>query len=199
MPKLTSINLKVDIGHVCMLKLKIHLKSGAMTFSKSFGYAVRGVLYIAVMQNEKRYVQAEEIAAQLFVPRHFMGKILKKMVKEKVLFSSKGRSGGFTVNEQTLDMSLLRLIDITDGLGLFHTCVLRPEECSPSNPCPLHYQMETVNLNLKTILSSTTIRDLMINDKDDFIKSLSASKQTKNKIIREKLIKAREHAGRTRL
>ena len=76
MPKLTSINLKVDIGHVCMLKLKIHLKSGAMTFSKSFGYAVRGVLYIAVMQNEKRYVQAEEIAAQLFVPRHFMGKIL---------------------------------------------------------------------------------------------------------------------------
>jgi DNA-binding IscR family transcriptional regulator len=53
-----------------------------MTFSKSFGYAVRGVLYIAIMQDEKRYVQVEEIAGQLAVPRHFMGKILKNLVKE---------------------------------------------------------------------------------------------------------------------
>ncbi|RYF86429.1 MAG: transcriptional regulator, partial [Chitinophagaceae bacterium] len=51
-----------------------------MFFSKSFGYAVRGVLYIAFMQDAKQYVQAEEIAAQLLVPRHFVSKILKKLV-----------------------------------------------------------------------------------------------------------------------
>ena len=44
-----------------------------MIFSKSFGYAVRGVLYIALMQDEKRYVQVEEIASTLSVPRHFSG------------------------------------------------------------------------------------------------------------------------------
>jgi Rrf2 family protein len=69
-----------------------------MIFSKSFGYAVRGMLYVAMMQDEKRYVQAEEISTRLAVPRHFMGKILKKLVKERLLASSKGPSGGFTFN-----------------------------------------------------------------------------------------------------
>jgi Rrf2 family transcriptional regulator, iron-sulfur cluster assembly transcription factor len=144
-----------------------------MTFSKSFGYAVRGVLYIAVMQDEKRYVQVEEIAAQLAVPRHFMGKILKKLVKENVLISAKGPAGGFTINEGTLQLPLVRLMDITDGLGLFATCVLRLKECNALNPCPMHCQMEAVNLKLKSILSNTTVGDLLQNDKPGFIKSLS--------------------------
>ena len=150
-----------------------------MTFSKSFGYAVRGILYIAVMQKEKRYVPVEEIAAKLYVPRHFMGKILKKMVKGKVLFSLKGPAGGFTINEDTLEVSLFRLVDLLDGQGLFRICTLGLKECSPLNPCPMHYQMEAVNTKLKTILCDTTIRDLMRNNKTDFINSLSANENRK--------------------
>ena len=146
-----------------------------MTFSKSFGYAVRGVLYIALMQDEKRYVQVEEIAAQLAVPRHFMGKILKKLVKEKVLASAKGPAGGFTVNEGTLRVPLIRLMYITDGLGLFATCVLRLKECNSLNPCPMHCQMEAVNVRLKSILADTVVGDLLKSDKPDFIKSLSTA------------------------
>jgi len=146
-----------------------------MTFSKSFGYAVRGVLYIAVMQDEKQYVQVEEIAARLAVPRHFMGKILKKLVKENVLASAKGPAGGFTVHEHTLQLPLLRLIDITDGLHLFETCVLRLQECNALNPCPMHCQMEAVNKQMKAILSNTTIGDMLKDDKPDFIKSLSTT------------------------
>jgi Rrf2 family protein len=144
-----------------------------MTFSKSFGYAVRGVLYIAVMQNEKHYVQVEEIAARLAVPRHFVGKILKKLVKENVLASAKGRTGGFTLNEDTLQLPLIRLIDITDSVGIFSTCVLCLKECNASNPCPMHHQMEDVNARLKKILSGTTIGDLIGDNKPDFIQSLS--------------------------
>ena len=54
-----------------------------MIFSKSFGYAIRSILYVAIMRDEKRYVQVEEIASKLSVPRHFMGKIMKKLAKEK--------------------------------------------------------------------------------------------------------------------
>lgn len=158
----------------CLLPLaKNSFVGGVMTFSKSFGYAVRGVLYIAVMQDEKRYVQVEEIAAQLAVPRHFMGKILKKLVKENVLVSAKGPTGGFTVHPDTLQMPLIRLMDITDGVSLLETCVLRLKQCHASNPCPMHCQMEAVNLKLRSILSNTTVTDLLHDDKPDFIKSLS--------------------------
>ncbi len=112
-----------------------------MIFSKSFGYAVRGVLYIALMQDEKKFVHVEEIARKLSVPRHFMGKILKRLVKENVINSSKGPMGGFTINERTLNVPLMELITIIDGMESFKSCVLRLKECNPDNPCPLHKQM----------------------------------------------------------
>jgi Rrf2 family transcriptional regulator, iron-sulfur cluster assembly transcription factor len=146
-----------------------------MLFSKSFGYAVRGVLYIALMQDEKRYVQVEEIAEKLAVPRHFMGKILKNLAKEGVIHSSKGPSGGFTVNNTTLQLPLIRLIEIIDGLSVFNTCVLRMQECHSLNPCPLHWKMEEVKGRLHEVLSSNRIKDLLGEDKTDFIKSISTA------------------------
>ncbi len=108
-----------------------------MIFSKSFGYAVRGVLYIG-LQGNKRHVQAKEIASVLAVPKHFMGKILKRLVKEEVLSSVKGPSGGFMVNSHTMNTPLFRLFAITEGLSTLETCTLKFSKCDSVNPCPLH-------------------------------------------------------------
>jgi Rrf2 family transcriptional regulator, iron-sulfur cluster assembly transcription factor len=144
-----------------------------MIFSKSFGYALRGILYVAIMKDQKRYVQVEEIASKLAVPRHFMGKIMKKLAKEKLLISTKGPSGGFILNENTLEKPLMDLIVVIDGVEIFDNCVLRAKECNGTNPCPMHSQMEGLKGNLKSILSDTTIGDLLEEDKPEFIKSLS--------------------------
>lgn len=151
---------------------------GNMFFSKSFGYAVRGVLYIALMQDEKHYVQVEEIASKLVAPKHFMGKILKKLVKENILLSVKGPSGGFTLTRETLELPVMKLAVLTDGVDFFDKCVLRVKECDTDNPCPLHYQVVEIRNKLKNVLSSTKIGDLLKENKADFIKSLSAANVT---------------------
>jgi Rrf2 family protein len=161
-----------------------------MIFSKSFGYAIRGVLYVALMQDEKRYVQVEEIASKLAVPRHFMGKILKRLAKEKVLLSIKGPSGGFTLNENTLKMPLMDLIVITDGVEIFDTCALRAKECNSSNPCPMHIQMDQVKVRLKSILSDTIIGDLLAADKPEFIKSISTGINLESIVLNPQVQKA---------
>src|SRR5678816_4528942 len=84
-----------------------------MVFSKSFGYAVRGVLYIAIMNGDRKRIQLDEIAEKLTVPRFFLGKIMRKMVKEGILESGKGKYGGFSMNENTLKTTLIKLIEIT--------------------------------------------------------------------------------------
>jgi Rrf2 family transcriptional regulator, iron-sulfur cluster assembly transcription factor len=145
-----------------------------MIFSKSFGYAVTGVLYIVLMQDSKQYVHAEEIAENLCVPRHFISKILKKLVKAGVLCSSKGKTGGFTVNEATKDFMLLRLFEITDGMNTFNKCSLRLQECNTLHPCPMHEQMVRIKQQLEQVLSATSINDLLKENKDDFIKSIAA-------------------------
>lgn len=144
-----------------------------MLFSKSFGYALRGVLYIALMQDERKWIQVDEVAGSLGVPRYFMGKIMKRMAKEQLLVSSKGPYGGFTVHEDTLNKPLYDVVAIIDGLSSFQSCVLRMQECNSENPCPLHAQIEDVKNRLKGVLVSTTIGDLLRSDKKEFIKSIA--------------------------
>ena len=151
-----------------------------MVFSKSFGYAVRGMLYVAMLQNEKRFVQVEEIASKLNVPRHFMGKIMKKLVKERLLASSKGPSGGFALNETSLITPLVRIADITEGPDFFRTCVLMMKECNSTNPCPLHFQMEVIKNRMKAVLSGTSITDLLEDSRADLIKSITTSGEFEN-------------------
>lgn len=145
-----------------------------MFLSKSFGYALRGVLYVALIDKEKRKVRLDEIAEKLSVPRHFLAKIMKTMVKESVLQSTKGPYGGFSLNEKTLDTRLLQLVSITDGVEQFNACVLSLRKCNSKNQCPLHYQMLKLRDNMLTQFSKTTIGDLLNKENPDFIKSISA-------------------------
>ena len=144
-----------------------------MLFSKSFGYALRGILYIALMQDEKKWIQVDEVANRLGVPRYFMGKIMKRLAKEQLLVSSKGPYGGFTLHEDTLSTSIYDVVEVTDGLLSFKTCVLRMQECNAENPCPMHSKIEEVKMDLKSMLESTSIGDLLRTDKKEFIKSIA--------------------------
>ncbi len=146
-----------------------------MIFSKSFGYALRGILYIAAMEDEKRYVQAEEVAEKLAVPRHFMSKILKMLVQEQVLVSHKGPAGGFALRADALDRRLIEIVNMTDGLVTFSSCVLRVKECNAQNPCPLHDQMVEVKDRLLDVVSKKKIGDLLQDDKINFINSISTT------------------------
>jgi Rrf2 family transcriptional regulator, iron-sulfur cluster assembly transcription factor len=145
-----------------------------MFLSKSFGYALRGILYVALVSKEERNVQLNEIADKLSVPRHFLAKIMKTMVKEGILESVKGPNGGFSLSDNTLNTKLLKLVSITDGVEQFNTCVLSLRKCNSSNPCPLHFQMMKLRDDMLAEFSRRTIDDLLNADTPDFIKSISA-------------------------
>ena len=144
-----------------------------MILSKSFGYALRGILYVATMQDEKRNVQVDEIANTLSVPKHFLGKIMQQVVKAGLLKSTKGPYGGFTITNSTLTSPLIDLINITDGMDQFRFCVLKLRTCNGTNPCPLHYEMEEIRGKYLMVFKETTIGDLLKDSKAEFIKSIS--------------------------
>ena len=141
-----------------------------MFFSKTFGYAVRGVLYL-VLQDGNR-VPIEEIATKLNVPRHFMGKVMKRLVKNGILDSTKGPHGGFSANEHTLKTKLVKFVEITDGLEQFEQCVLRLEKCNAVNPCPLHDRMMENRNMLWQMVTETSVDDLLTGDAPFLVKSL---------------------------
>ncbi len=142
--------------------------------SKSFGYALRGIIYVAISHEKKERVLVEEIAENLAVPRHFLGKIMKKVVKEGMLDSTRGPYGGFSINAETLKTPLINLIRITEGLEQFNSCVLHFRKCNKNKPCPLHHQMVENRNQLLEIFSSTAIGDLMKEDKKMLLQSITA-------------------------
>jgi len=144
-----------------------------MFLSKSFGYALRGILYIAVMQDENRKVQIDEIAMKLSVPKHFLGKIMQHIVKAGLLKSTKGPYGGFSLAAETLNTPVIKLVEITDGMEQFSMCVLSFKYCNGLNPCPLHFEMENVKKNYLNVFSKNTLGDLLKDGKSELLKSLA--------------------------
>ncbi len=144
-----------------------------MFFSKSFGYALRGVLYVSAMDaDRKKVVSIDEIAETLKVPKYFLGKIMNKVVKAQVLDSSKGHRGGFFTNQATLSTPLLRLLEITEPENLFLTCVLKVKVCDATNPCPLHSRIEEIKNNFYKVFSTNTVGDLLMAGKEELVRSI---------------------------
>lgn len=144
-----------------------------MFLSKSFGYALRGVLYVALMEPKGKKVKIEQMADKLALPRYFLAKIMKKMVAEGILTSTKGPYGGFSLSAITLQTKLLHLVKITDGVDQFNTCVLSLRKCNSKNPCPLHFQLLSLRDRMLADFSKTTVGDLLNHKSPDFIKSIS--------------------------
>lgn len=132
-----------------------------MFFSKSFGYALRGILYIAMVRTEKERVQVDEIARELSAPKHFLGKIMKKVVQHGILNSTKGPYGGFSINEKTLATHLSVLYTLTNSEAQFDNCVLGLKKCNADHPCPLHGKIQPYKEELQQVFTGTTIGDLL--------------------------------------
>lgn len=144
-----------------------------MVFSKSFGYALRGILYVAMINKTRQRVQLGEIAGELGIPRHFLAKVMKRMVKENIIMSVRGAGGGFCINERTLQTDLTTIMDITGETAQFDLCVLRLRKCNSKNPCPLHKEAELLKKQWHELLTGTTVGDLLVKGGHDLMKSIA--------------------------
>ena len=143
-----------------------------MLFSKSFGYALRGILYVAMRNREKSMVQLDEISSELNVPRYFMGKIMNRLVRHELLDSVKGHNGGYSIQPIKLDLSLSQLCDMMGDIQNSDKCVLDFKHCDSKNPCPLHHRIVSFRQEWQSILSNTTIKDLLDKDQPELLKQI---------------------------
>lgn len=146
-----------------------------MVFSKSFGYALRSILYLALKDDKIGRIQLQEIASKLNIPRHFLGKVMIKLAKENIISSLKGPSGGFCINNNTMSTTLLKVASITGESEHFDSCVLRLKKCNSDHPCPMHFKALQIRNEWVGLLSSTTVEELLKKGEPDFLNSITVS------------------------
>jgi Rrf2 family protein len=145
--------------------------------SKSCIYALRSLVFVAHSASCTSKIGIKEIAKELDLPIHYLGKILQQLTKNEIIQSIKGPNGGFYIDENSQKIKLITIIEVFDGLDFFNSCGLGLKECSEEHPCPLHDDFKIYREGLLDLFSSKSISDMVskIEDGDAFIQNLSFS------------------------
>ena len=131
-----------------------------MMFSESCKYAVKATLYIAKCAINNERVGLKEIADSINSPVAFTAKILQQLVKEGIIDSMKGPTGGFFIDGNKLNkVSVGHIVRAIDGEEIFIGCGLGLERCNELKPCPLHDDFVKIRMNIKTMLEQTSLKE----------------------------------------
>lgn len=132
--------------------------------SNTCKYGIRSVLYIALNQEEKGKIGIKKISEELKIPTPFLGKILQLLAKKKILKSTKGPHGGFTLSKKPEEIFLIEIIEAIDGLDFFNTCLIGLNSCTQNpdiSPCPLHERYGKIRDQLFLLFKSENIAQLI--------------------------------------
>ncbi|HRG52313.1 MAG TPA: Rrf2 family transcriptional regulator [Bacteroidia bacterium] len=132
-------------------------------FSKACEYGIRAVIYIAVQSNEGKRVSLKSIAKEINSPEAFTAKILQELVKNEIIDSVKGPSGGFEVEQKKMkDIKLSHIVSAIDGDRIYKGCGLGLKDCSETHPCPVHNKFRKIRTDLRNMLENTTVYELSL-------------------------------------
>lgn len=122
--------------------------------------AIKAVIYLSSRTDPGDRPGIREIAKAINANEHTVGKLLQTLVKEGVINSLKGPSGGFFITGDQQKLPIMTIIEAIDGTGAFTECGLGLSKCSASHPCPIHDEYQEGKKLLEKLFRTHRIVDL---------------------------------------
>lgn len=120
-------------------------------------YAVRSVV---ALRRAGRRLKAREIAAEMEIPEKFVPQILGSLIKAGLVTSVAGPDGGYALAQDPAEISLLEVIEASEGPILSQKCVLRGGRCQTNGTCVVHDAWAGAQVALAERLARTSFADL---------------------------------------
>ncbi|MEQ8337732.1 MAG: Rrf2 family transcriptional regulator [Cyclobacteriaceae bacterium] len=127
-------------------------------FSKACEYALKIMIYLCTVQEEGKLAGLKDISNANGSPEAYTAKILQQLVKNGLLQSLRGPTGGFKVSDRPI--TLFEVVMAIDGESIVKDCVLGLKECSSARPCPVHDKFVAIRDHLKGVLTTTYLTDI---------------------------------------
>lgn len=136
--------------------------------SNKIKYGIQAVVYMAAnYQNE--VVSAKQLSYSLDIPKEFISKILQELVHERILFSKKGKNGGFGFRIQPKDIKLKMIFETLGYSPELQNCLLGLNGFCSEKVCDLCFNWNSFNENMDNVLKNFSIKKLS-NEKFSIIK-----------------------------
>lgn len=121
-------------------------------------YGLRAVVWMAQHPGQSQKVR--EIAEGTRSSPGYLIKVLQALAKVGILSAQRGSSGGFRLECEPADLSVLDVINAIDPVERIHTCPLGFEshgECL----CPMHRRIDDALAAIERSFGQSTIADLL--------------------------------------
>jgi Rrf2 family iron-sulfur cluster assembly transcriptional regulator len=137
-------------------------KYGIM-FSKACEYGIKASIYITEQSLRDKKVSLKDVAKAIASPEAYTSKILQQLVRNNIINSDKGPTGGFSMDKQRLEkITLSSIVSTIDGDAIYNGCGLGLKQCNENKPCPVHNQFKLIRESLKKMLETTTVKSLAL-------------------------------------
>jgi len=128
--------------------------------SKGTEYAIRALVFIDLKGKDNLRPGYRDIAREIEAPEQYTAKVLQTLGKYRLVGAVRGRGGGFFLEKNPGEISLLDVIRIMEGDHFFSKCGFGLKNCSESNPCPMHAKYAVIREAYYNLVKSETIESL---------------------------------------
>lgn len=147
---------------------------GLMQISRRVDYGLRAVIYLSAQEPE-RSCSLAEIARHQGVPRKFLEKIVRDLIRADLVGSKRGPDGGYHLARPPREISFQDVIEALEGPIAVNACMNRDPNCSHLPRCAMLGVWSEVQRRVVDVFSRTTLADLQIGPRQAVLSPSSLS------------------------
>ena len=107
-----------------------------LRISRKIDYAIRAMIHLAGIP-DGTVVPFREIGRQMDVPEDFLAKILKTLVDQGIVRSTRGPHGGYKLARPADSINVLEIIEAAEGPVAINVCLDDDDACSRQPICAM--------------------------------------------------------------
>jgi Rrf2 family protein len=107
-----------------------------LRISRKIDYGLRAMIYLSSIASGT-VVPFREIARRMDVPEDFLAKILKTLVDQGLVRSTRGPHGGYELARRSDEISFLDVIEAVEGPVALNVCLDGDDACGRAPACTM--------------------------------------------------------------
>lgn len=129
-----------------------------MTVSQTAEYALRAVVWLA--QNPGEPQTTQQLSEATKVSATYLPKVFQHLIRAGLISGQRGVGGGYTLQKDPEEVSLLDVVDCVDPIVRIERCPLHLQTHG-LNLCPLHRVLRDAIDEVRKRLGTTTVADVV--------------------------------------
>lgn len=128
-----------------------------MQVSRKVDYALRAVIHLANEEGRARACSVAEIADRERIPKQFLEKIIRDLIRSGLVRSRRGPHGGYVLARPAEDVTFREVIEAVEGPISLNVCVGEHAECFLLGACGMNRIWAEGQRRVMDLFEGTTI------------------------------------------